>query len=111
MWTILKQYVFPCLSYASNHVSNFKKLHIVHSCIEVDSVKLNNFLYVSFIPRLLTNRKEERKREREEQIEKRDEEGGIYFHSFNLRDEFFILQKTYHVGSQNFSLMNKVFDL
>lgn len=73
--------MFPSLSYASNHVSNFKKLHIVHSCIEVDCVKLNNFLYVSFIPSVLTNRKEERKREREEQIEKRDEEGGNYLFS------------------------------
>ena len=50
----------------------------MHSCTEVDCVKLNNFLYVSFIPSLLTNRKEETKREREEQIEKRDEEGGNY---------------------------------
>lgn len=38
-------------------------------------------------------------------------EGIIYFHSFDLRDEFFILQKTYHVGSQNFPAKNKVFDL
>lgn len=69
---------FPSLFYASNHVSNFKKLHIMHCCVEVNYVKLNTFLYISFIPSLLKHRKGEKKREREEQIEKRDEEGGNY---------------------------------
>ena len=38
-------------------------------------------------------------------------EGIIYFHSFDFGDEFFILQRTYCMGSQNFPAMNKVFDL